>query len=361
MRVVLPLPANMDVLDLEGNVVTPPDRTIAVWRGVPSVADTVLTAPYQLDGRAATLPEQARAALLGHSEAASATTAELEGIAAFQRATFSSGRARFVSVLLDLGVPLAQIPSPEDFMPLTPPLARGRALYKKACLQACHGGATTDRIVNREVQALWFPALTAEGNVRFDVVPGRGPVPVRRSRPDVEFLNIGVGLTTYFGQLGLGTAFNDPVKLPRYRFRFYEDGTRRAAIVDLPPRPMTKSGDPLDPRPALDERGAPIVGPNLVPQLFTTDPGRAAITGDPADFEAFDMPPLRGVARTAPYFHDNSHGTLREVVDAYSRFILPFATPLGLPGVHPPERAGGRPESLTPAEKDDLLSFLERL
>ena len=123
---------------------------------------------------------------------------------------------------------------------------------------------------------------------------------------------------------------------------------------------MTASGDPHDLRPALDPRGAPIVGPNLIPQQFTTDPGRAAITGDPADFEAFDTPQLRGIAQTAPYFHDNSRETLREVVDEYSRFLLPFLTPLALP-TFPPEQPGGRKEALSPEQKQDLLEFLEQL
>ena len=105
----------------------------------------------------------------------------------------------------------------------------------------------------------------------------------------------------------------------------------------------------------------PIVGPNRAPQLFSTDPGRAVISGDPADFEAFDVTPLRGVARTAPYFHDNSHATLRDVVDAYSRFILSAITPMGLPRVNPPEGPGLPGEALSPEQKHDLLAFLNRL
>jgi hypothetical protein len=121
------------------------------------------------------------------------------------------------------------------------------------------------------------------------------------------------------------------------------------------------SGNPFDPRPVRDADGAPVVGPNLIPQLFTTDPGRAAVTGAPADFETFDVPQLRGIARTAPYFHDNSNATLRDVVDSYSRFVLPVLPPLGMPAVHPPEQPGSPLEALSPAQKDDLLAFLERL
>jgi hypothetical protein len=129
----------------------------------------------------------------------------------------------------------------------------------------------------------------------------------------------------------------------------------------LPPVPVTISGNPFDLRPALDEHGAPIVGPNFLPQLWSTDPGRAGITGDPHDFEAFDVPELRGIANTAPYFHDNSAATLRDAIDLYSRFILQFFAPLGLPLVNPPEEGSFFPESLSPQQKADLLEFLQVL
>ena len=360
VRVILPLPPNMDVLDFEGRVVTPADRRIFVWRGVPTVADTAATGPYQFDGRAATLQDQAQAAILSHSEGRAVSRDDLDRIAAFEKATFTSTRARLVAELLARGVPEPRIPIPEEFMELSEQETRGRVVYDAAC-QPCHGGPTTDRIVNREVHDFFFPALKADGNVLFQIVPGAGPVPVRIARPNVEILNTGYGLATYFPQIGLGTAFNASVRFPRYRFRFYKDGTRRQAVMDLPPVPVTVSGDPHDPRPALDAAGAPIVGPNLAPQQFTTDPGRAAITGDPNDFEAFDVPQLRGIAETAPYFHDNSHETLAEVVDTYSRRVLPFITPLKLLAVNPPEKPGASRESLSVAQKQDLVAFLRRL
>ncbi|MFY0539453.1 hypothetical protein [Nannocystis pusilla] len=85
------------------------------------------------------------------------------------------------------------------------------------------------------------------------------------------------------------------------------------------------------------------------------------ITGRPGDFEAFDVPTLRGIARTAPYFHDNSAGELYAVVTFYSQFVLGRFAPLDLPHIHPPEHEGGQPESLTPEQKSDLIAFLNRL
>lgn len=359
VRVVLPLADNMDVIDFDGQVVTAPDRTIFVWRGVPSVADTAFTGPYQFDGREPTLQEQAQAAIVSHSQGPKLGGAELDGIALFQSGLFSSPRASLVAQLLALGVAEEKVPIPEDFFPLTEAQERGRKVYNTAC-QPCHGGATTDRIMKPEVAAFLFPELTDEGNVRYEVKPGEPPTPVRSGRTDVDFMNAGFGALSYVGQLGFARPFNASVALPRYRFRFYRDATRSERWVDLPPVPVTASGDPHELRPALDERGAPIVGPNLIPQQFTTDPGRAVITGNPADFEAFDMPQLRGIAKTAPYYHDNSLETLRDVVDEYSRFLLPFLKPLGLPTL-PPETPGGRKEGLTPEQKNDLLEFLEQL
>lgn len=353
VRVVLTLPDNMDVIDDGGQVITSPDRTIFVWRGVPSIEDTAITGPYQYDGRLVTLPEQAQAAFIAHAEGDGLAGGQLDRIAAFERSRFSSPRARFVSKLLELGVPPDHIPIPEDYMALSAAEARGREVYRAACA-ACHGGPTTMQIVDHAAADPLFFEVKPDGNIRFTIDPVLGPVPVLASRPDNAFLPLGFGFGTYLGQIGAFPAFNATVELPRYRFRFYTDGTRQQAVTELPPIPVTASGDPFDPEPALDEDGAPIVGPSFNPQWFTTDPGRAIVTGDPADFEAFDVPPLRGIAHTAPYFHDNSHETLAQVVDSYSTFILPFLAPLNLP-----PGAGG--ESLSAAQKHDLLAFLARL
>lgn len=362
VRVTLPLPANMDVIDAQGHVITPPDRRVSVWRAVPSIQDTAINGPFQLDGRETHLEAQAQSALTSHSEAGEVPLSQLRRIADFERGEFSSFRARFVARQLEDGVPLEEVPLPEDFMWLTVQEQRGREVFKAACL-GCHGSATTARVEHpglREAAAS-APMTRPDGNVVFNMVPGVGPVPVLVPRTDADFFNVGFGIFTYLGQLGQFPAYNASVELPRYRFRFYTDGTRQQQVTDLPPIPVTASGDPYDPNPAVDENGAPIVGPNFLPQWFTTDPGRALVTGNPRDFEAFDIPQLRGVARTAPYFHDNSHETLPEVVDTYSRFILPLTPQLELPAVHPPEFPGGPPESLSPAQKQDLLRFLDRL
>jgi cytochrome c peroxidase len=57
--------------------------------------------------------------------------------------------------------------------------------------------------------------------------------------------------------------------------------------------------------------------------VSSPDPGRALINGG-TDFEslnAFKIPSLWGLERTAPYFHDNSARTLAEVSQHYARFF----------------------------------------
>ncbi len=64
--------------------------------------------------------------------------------------------------------------------------------------------------------------------------------------------------------------------------------------------------------------------------------GRFAVTGRDEDRGAFKTPTLRGVAHTAPYMHDGSLATLRDVVEFYNRggegnsHLDQEMTPLGL-------------------------------
>lgn len=369
VRVTLHLPDNMTVIDSHGEDL--PNRDIWVWRAVPSVENSAITAPYQYDGRKGTLQEQAQGAVTAHSQGGTVAPGDLDAIAEFQKGLFTSNRAKKVATKLDQGVPVDQIVRPELQMDeLTPAQARGLEVYNTAC-EACHGGAKNLQVVNRTIHDLAFVTLKPDhsGNVLYDTSVSP-PAPVPLSQPNNEFLNVGFANITYLGQLLVGTGFGDlfgprfnkNVPFPRYRYRFYTDASRTVVNVELPPIPQTTNPElfPFDFTPVTDENGAPIVGPNFLPQYFSTDPGRAAITGNPADFEAFDVPQLRGIANTAPYFHDNSAETLRDAVDLYSRFILPFFKPLGLPTL-PPEPGSFFPESLTPDQKSDLLEFLQIL
>ena len=51
------------------------------------------------------------------------------------------------------------------------------------------------------------------------------------------------------------------------------------------------------------------------------DPGRALITGNPADANFFRIPTLWGAAKTGPWFHDNSAKTLEDLAQHYSDYF----------------------------------------
>ena len=59
--------------------------------------------------------------------------------------------------------------------------------------------------------------------------------------------------------------------------------------------------------------------PYLGRTIYTTDPGRALITGRCNDVGSIVMGQFRGLAARAPYFTNGSSATLRELVDFYDR------------------------------------------
>ena len=66
--------------------------------------------------------------------------------------------------------------------------------------------------------------------------------------------------------------------------------------------------------------------PACVTRLTTSDPGRLLLTaypaaGGPGDIQHMDIPNLRGISRTAPYFMNNSAATLEEVLTHYTAFF----------------------------------------
>ncbi|HSP68804.1 MAG TPA: hypothetical protein VLN48_13830, partial [Bryobacteraceae bacterium] len=77
--------------------------------------------------------------------------------------------------------------------------------------------------------------------------------------------------------------------------------------------------------------------PYLGRVIYSTDPGRALISGRCVDVGSIVMQQLRGLSARAPYFANGSAKTLREVVDFYDRrFDM----------------------KLTDGEKEDLINFL---
>jgi len=83
------------------------------------------------------------------------------------------------------------------------------------------------------------------------------------------------------------------------------------------------------------------------------DDGRFLITKNPGDRGAFKVPGLRDVSRRAPYMHDGSLATLRDVVAFYNKG--------GGADVPNLERRISKPLGLTEAEVTALVDFLKSL
>lgn len=82
------------------------------------------------------------------------------------------------------------------------------------------------------------------------------------------------------------------------------------------------------------------------------DTGRMQFTGDPVDRFKFKTPSLRNVAQTAPYMHNGSVASLREVVQFYNKGGAPHD-----PGLD----EAMKPLELTEEEVDYLVEFLKAL
>lgn len=60
-------------------------------------------------------------------------------------------------------------------------------------------------------------------------------------------------------------------------------------------------------------------GPLSGQTFYTTDPGKALITGQCTDIGRGKGPILRGVAARAPYFHNGAAANLSQVVNFYNQ------------------------------------------
>ena len=311
IRITFPLPANIRLIDPVTNAPSA-ETFVDVWRSVPTVNDVALTGPdvrnpwfrgpnafggYQLDGRAASLQEQALGALVNHAKIQVAPPQQmLDDLAAFQKVQFTNPRVRALSEAVDDGA--ATLPDPD--LPLSELQEQGKQVFLRACAQ-CHGGASQSN--------------AAQPGVRFHDIRSECPRPI------------------------------DPQG--RYAFAACE------------------------PRLARNERTYQITLANgTTIRRTSSDPGRALLTGfvgGPAatdDWNKFDVPALRGISHTAPYFHNNSAATLEDVVDHYIEFFKlvevnfpPPATPppvASTDGVHFDRRP-------LPEERAALLAYLRRM
>jgi cytochrome c peroxidase len=347
VRVTLPLPANVKLLDCGASIpcpatALPTAETVAdVWRAVPSILDVAITGPdgagplwprgpnqrggYQLDARIDTLQNQALSALRGHaSVAVDPPGSWLDDVTAFERTRFSSPRVAKLAEAMAAGVsPLPDADPHLDDLELL-----GKAVFERSCGQ-CHGDLGGHPSGSTPI--LQGTPGTPTALVRYHSVTTACPRPV------------------------------DTVTPPRFAFAPCSPSQLR----NVRTYEITNSG--VAPGGTLCGGGAPQ--PPCVTRVTTSDPGRLLLTGHPApggpgDLEHLDIPSLRGIRRTAPYFSNNTAATLEEVVEHYKQFfrrvaIQAPAAPLltTRPGVLPPVQ--DRP--FTDAEVPALLAYLRRI
>ena len=143
---------------------------------------------------------------------------------------------------------------------------------------------------------------------------------------------------------------SEPTRSPCLFLRPVPSPAERVTPCPLSPTP----GGPAPPLPA----GARV-------RRTTSDPGRALFTGfvgphGADDWNKLDMPGLRGIRKTAPYFHNNSAGTLEEVVDHYIAFFT-RAKVNGVPAPFASTDGVNFDRQPTPEERAALLAYLRKL
>jgi len=242
-------------------LVTAPQSThVTVVRAVPALSGLKYTAPYQHDRRIATLEDQIRAALSAHMEATAPPTDEFVAtVAHFERGLFASSAARRVAAALDAGAPI-----PDVDPPLSALERRGKEKFEFFCGN-CHGGPA--QIENRENRI--FPPHDGSTNPKSINVGISNPLPTGLSS-DIH-----------------GPAFD----LPAQKF-----------TIDLP-------------------TGGSVELLSSDPGTVLTDVHALETVGGNQVFNRFDIPQLRGINRSAPYFHDHRAASLEDVVRHYQRFF----------------------------------------
>ncbi|MDR7298292.1 cytochrome c peroxidase [Pelomonas aquatica] len=347
VRVTMPLPANVKLLDCGAAVPCPAaaqptaETQADVWRAVPSILDARLTGPdgqapawprgpnpsggYQLDGRIDTLQAQALSALRSHAgTTVDAKPAFLDDLAAFQNAMFSSPGVKLLAEAMGTGT--APLPDPD---PVLDDLERlGKQVFNRACAQ-CHGN------------------LGAHPS---------GSAPIRQGIAGTPTL-----LVRYHDILTACPRPVDTVNPPRFQFA----PCSASQMANVRTYQITNSGTP----PSGTACGGAAPQPPCVTRVTTSDPGRLLITGYPAaggpgDIQKLDIPSLRGIAQTAPYFSNNTAATLEEMLEHYKQFFKRVqvqnpAAPLltTQPGVTPPVVDRPFTDDETPA----LLAYLRKL
>jgi hypothetical protein len=263
----------------------PSARTVTLRRGIASTLNTPALDPVlMLDGRQPTLEAQAAGAVQDHAQGVVPSVKSLRAIAAFQKtsAFFSSPEVRQHALF---GRPL-ELPRGR-----TASEKRGRRFFEDVPPDLSQGLKP-----GLCAHCHSGPLLNTTNEFAAAFIPSPAPIPKGQ-----RFISVGV------------SEFNDA------------GNPAREFIVN--------GGTPQEVR------------------LVSPDPGRLLLTGvvnDPTleHVNAFKISPLRGIQRTAPYFHDNSAKTLDDVAAHYAKFF---------------NVASGGLITLTPEDQRDIVAFMKLL
>jgi cytochrome c peroxidase len=320
---------------------SPRTGTVSVYRRPLPSTNLGFLSTIMWDGREADLFSQAADATLGHAQASAAPTlAQSRAIVAFEGctgadtptacATLPSGSGLFTAQLFD------QAAQRLDYN------ADGGPVYLAQQVGNFFIG-TNDPLGLNPTAALFSSDVF---NLYSDWGSSRVSSPVAAARAAIArgeqvFNTIRINIT---GVAGLNDALNQPV-IPGFCGTCHDTPTAGNHSVKAPlDIGVADAGNKAPP--VLNIAGLPVftlwctTGPLAGQILEVTDPGRALITGKCADIGKLKGPILRGLAARAPYFHNGSAATLRDVVDFYDqRFAI----------------------GLTEQQKKDLVAFLNAL
>jgi cytochrome c peroxidase len=311
IRVVLPLPLNVRLIDPATSQASG-EVEADVWRSVPTVNDVKLTGSDGVNpwtrgpNRTGGYQMDARMATL--QDQALGALVDHARIQRMPPQELLDDLAAFqrvlftnhrVRALADAVTDGAPLPDPDP--PLNELQQRGKLVFERACAH-CHGGPGQ--------------STTQAPVVRFHDINTQCPRPV------------------------------DVVTPPRFAFAACAPGLERnARTYEITLANGTKT------------------------RRTSSDPGRALLTGfvggppPTDDWNKFDIPGLRGIRNTAPYFHNNSAATLEQVVDHYIEFFKRVRVN-ALPGIVPPVAStDGINFDRQPAveERQALLAYLRKL
>jgi hypothetical protein len=250
----------------------PAATEVTLRRAVPALDMLKHTAPYQQDRSAPTLEQQALGAVNMHMQPAAPPGQDfLDSVADFQRHLFSSARAEAASHAIDAGATEVDYDGPR----LNKLEKLGQQRFDDLCAR-CHGGPAQVRNLENRI----FPPFDGSTNpVSLNVVVSNPP-PAGFPASPIH-----------------GPGFDLPTR--RY-------------TVHLPD-------------------GSTTILPSSDPGTVLTDPRALDKVAGNQVFNRFDIPQLRGINATAPYFHDHRARTLEDVVKHYQAFFAFIRLVRGLP------------------------------